>query len=223
LAGLRLWLGFGALFLFSGIGMSSGSITPANVPSGTEFSAGYLVIIHNRRLGPLPAAELRGVGLQGDSWAWRPGLADWQRVEQIDELRPLLYAEPPPLPTALIATTDDTGTPPSVTDFRRAMPFVAGIVLCYLLTAPLLSLLKLVGLGGGVIERLAADLPFRICCAVACYFLSRTVHLPHAWAWAIPSVLNPLIGLVETIGLAVFARRRLKAAGIPMGFFGPRT
>jgi hypothetical protein len=103
------------------------------------------------------------------------------------------------------------------------MPFVASIVLCYLLTAPVLSLLKLVGLGGGMIERLAADLPLRICCAAASYFLARTVHLPHAWAWAVPSVLNPLVGLVETIGLAVFARRRLKAAGIPMGFFGPRT
>ena len=194
----------------------------ADLPTGSQSPDGYFVVVHGRRLGPLAMTELRNAGVTRDSWAWRPGLADWCRAEQIDELQQVLFAEPPPLPTAVPVEAVASDVQPSVVDFKRAMPFVAGIVLCYLLLGPLLSVLSLIGLHGGVIEWFIVEIPFRVCCAGASFLRARALRLPVPWAWAIPSVLEPRIGMIESVGLAVFARRRLKAAGVAMGFFGPR-
>jgi len=195
---------------------------PAAASAGAQSSSDFFVVVNGRRLGPIAVTELRTAGITRDSWAWRPGMPDWQRAVQIDELRQLLFAEPPPLPTAVPVEAVVTDIKPSVVDFKRAMPFIAGIVLCYLMTAPVLWLLSLIGLGGGIVERLIAELPLRICGAGASFFLARATRLPLAWAWAVPALLNPLIGLVTAIGLAVFVRRWLKGASVAMGFFGPR-
>jgi hypothetical protein len=194
----------------------------AGVPTGSQSPDGYFVVVNGRRFGPLGVSDLRSVGVTESSWAWHPGLSNWQRVEQIEKLRQLLFAEPPPLPMAVPADAVAPDAAPSVVDFKRAVPFLAGIVLVYLLTGPALWLLSSIGMGGGIVERLVAELPLRICGAGASFFLARATRLPLAWAWAVPALLNPFIGLAAAIGLAVFARRRLKAAGVAMGFFGPR-
>ncbi len=200
--------------------MSTASSASATLHHGPAI---YYVIVNGRRLGPLPAAELRGVGLKNDSWVWRPGVSDWQRAEQIDELRTLLNTATPPSPKAIVADTAHHNAPVSIVDFQSAMTFVAGIVLCYLVTGPLLSLFSWIGLGGGVIGWFIEQIPIRVCCSGAGFFFARATHLPFVWGWAIPAVLNPLIGSIEAVGLVVFARHRLKAAGIPMGLFGPRS
>lgn len=197
----------------------------AVAPSATDArlpTAGYFVVVDGRRLGPLSLAELTSTAFNVDSWTLAPGSRDWQRAEQIDVLRQAILT-PPPLPTAVPAEIPAPDPNISVAAFKPAVRFLGGIVLCYLLTAPVLWLASLVGLGGGIVGGFVAELPIRACEAGACFYFARATRLPLPGAWALPGILSPPIGLLEAIGLAIFGRRRFKAAGITLGFFGPRN
>ncbi len=63
----------------------------------------YWVIINNEQRGPLQLDELRGLGINAHTPVWRPGLADWCRAGNLDELAPLLVTVPqPPVPSGRI-------------------------------------------------------------------------------------------------------------------------
>jgi hypothetical protein len=51
----------------------------------------------NHRRGPFPVEQLPAQGLTADTLVWREGMADWQRAEDVIELRPFL-----PVPRDLI-------------------------------------------------------------------------------------------------------------------------
>lgn len=64
------------------------------------MSQQYYISDGNTRRGPFPPEHLVANGLTGESLVWREGMADWQRADQLPELRPYLpMAAPlPPQP-----------------------------------------------------------------------------------------------------------------------------
>jgi hypothetical protein len=62
----------------------------------------YYLADQGQRRGPFPLQELAAQGLTPDTLVWREGMPDWQRADEVIELRPYLppppgqYAPPPP-------------------------------------------------------------------------------------------------------------------------------
>ena len=56
----------------------------------------YYLADGGQRRGPFPIEQLRAQGLTPDTLVWCPGMAQWERAEDVIELRPYLPAQPPP-------------------------------------------------------------------------------------------------------------------------------
>ena len=71
---------------------------PPPIPQETQF----FVFVNNRQLGgqtrnDIAAMLMQGVA-NGETLAWKPGIAKWDRIANIPELAALLGTVPPPLP-----------------------------------------------------------------------------------------------------------------------------
>lgn len=179
----------------------------------------YYVVVAGRRAGPIDAKSLKDVELHRDAWVWREGLSDWQRAEDVAEVAGLLRSLPPPFPTPAAASTDACERLKS--DFRRATPFIVAALLCYFATAPVLAALTGFGTVGKVASFLVAELPVRLCGAAMAFYFARGLGLPLPIGWSVPSLVHPVFTLITGPALAYLAQKRLKQAGVPMGFFGP--
>lgn len=62
-----------------------------------------------RQQGPVSADKLSALGVKGHTMVWKQGMAEWQRANSIENLRPFLYAE-------------DTIRNPYARDERQATP-----------------------------------------------------------------------------------------------------
>jgi hypothetical protein len=78
---------------------------PAQAPPPLPGSGRrYHVAVASNPAGPFPVEELRAraqVGqLERSTLVWSEGMAQWQAAAEVEELKPLFAAVPPPLPGA---------------------------------------------------------------------------------------------------------------------------
>ena len=61
-------------------------------PPPPVTGANYFVLINNDKLGPLNIQEVRKMFQEGkinrQTWIWKQGMQDWDRMENISELFP---------------------------------------------------------------------------------------------------------------------------------------
>ena len=55
----------------------------------------YYLADGGQRRGPFPIEQLRAQGLTPDTLVWRPGMAQWERAEDVIEVRPFLPIQQP--------------------------------------------------------------------------------------------------------------------------------
>ena len=60
----------------------------------------YIALPGKKRIGPFGKNELLSNGLRPDSLVWAQGMSGWQRADQVDDLKDLFVASPPPMPQA---------------------------------------------------------------------------------------------------------------------------
>jgi hypothetical protein len=75
-----------------------GAAVPPPLPQETQF----FVFVNNQQLGgqtrnDIAAMLMKGVA-NGETLAWKPGMAQWDKISNIPELSDLLGTIPPPLP-----------------------------------------------------------------------------------------------------------------------------
>jgi len=74
------------------------SSAPPPLPQQKSFH----VAINGESKGPLPVAQLQSLVNDGsmtrDSLVWTDGMANWQKASEVDDLKKLFSATPPPLP-----------------------------------------------------------------------------------------------------------------------------
>ena len=198
------------------------NITTATIAAPDSATIGYYVVLAGHRLGPINVAELAGYDLRPDTWVWHIGLPDWRRAESVPELSVLLRGAPPPLPS-VAATLQTDAVNNFRRNYRRAMPFVVGILLCYLGTAPILALVDLSDIRSEWLPWFVRQIPIRICGAGTAFFLARAIRLPFPPIWAIPSVVHPALVLLSAVALGATALRSAKRQGLQLGFFGVRS
>ena len=197
-------------------------IAKATIASPDLETNGYHVVLAGHRLGPINGVGLVAYDLRPDTWVWHPGLPDWRRAEDVAELSDLLRVLPPPLPSAA-ATFQSEAANAFRRNYRCAIPFVAGIVLCYLGTGPLLSLLDLSGLRSAMLAWFVVEVPARVCGAGAAFFFARAIRLQLPPLWAIPSLVHPALALLSAVGLGAATLRCAKRLGLRLGFLGVRS
>ena len=83
----------------SGMNQPAGGIaTPPPVPV-----VAYHVVINGQAAGPFDLAALKQMALAGQftvaSLVWKAGMAEWQKAEMVDELKPVFAEVPPAIPT----------------------------------------------------------------------------------------------------------------------------
>lgn len=83
----------------SGMNQPAGGIaTPPPVPV-----VAYHVVINGQAAGPFDLAALKQMALAGQftvaSLVWKAGMAEWQKAEMVDELKPVFAEVPPAVPT----------------------------------------------------------------------------------------------------------------------------
>lgn len=71
-------------------------------PTQLTTPQAYYVIVDGTRVGPLTGPELSKLITQHkvtkDTYAWIPGMPNWQTVEQIPSILKLVALTPPPVP-----------------------------------------------------------------------------------------------------------------------------
>jgi hypothetical protein len=71
---------------------------PAQIEAGKQSAAGVWVAIEGQRAGPFDEAELRKLITDGrvtkSTQVWRPGMAQWQTVENTPEVLRLVVLAP---------------------------------------------------------------------------------------------------------------------------------
>jgi hypothetical protein len=71
----------------------------AQIEAGKQAAAGVWVAIEGQRAGPFDEAELRTLIMNGrvtkSTQVWRPGMAQWQAVENTPEVLRLVVLAPP--------------------------------------------------------------------------------------------------------------------------------
>ena len=72
----------------------------------------YFLADGGQRRGPFPIDQLYAQGLTPDTLVWRAGMAQWERAEDVIELRPYLPAQPPP-PMPCVLPFQAPCTPPA--------------------------------------------------------------------------------------------------------------
>ncbi|MDE7024794.1 MAG: CD225/dispanin family protein [Paramuribaculum sp.] len=91
----------------------------------------YWVIIDDRKIGPLSADELGHMRICPDTPVWRPGLADWCRASELQEISSYIShgAVPPPITPVppmpnprIMYSSQIPGAPAQRTDPRNQAP-----------------------------------------------------------------------------------------------------
>lgn len=189
--------------------------------SGLDQPSAYYAVVAGHRLGPCTIAELARYSIYGDTWIWYEGLPGWTRADAVQQLRLILVAAVVDNAKGSTLTTEEAASRSS--DFRRAMPFVAGVLIFFWFTPPLIDLVATVGVRDALVVAMIKEAPIRLSGFGAAFFLARALRLPLPWAWALPTLIRPAIVLVATIVLGVAARIRLRTLNIPMGLLGPKS
>jgi len=74
----------------------------ASAPPPLPQQKSFHVAINGESKGPLPVAQLQGLVNDGsmtrESLVWTDGMANWQKASEVDDLKKLFSATPPPLP-----------------------------------------------------------------------------------------------------------------------------
>jgi predicted Zn finger-like uncharacterized protein len=97
-----------------------GATVDASAPVGSDSAEthaaeapadGWHVVINGEQVGPLSPAEIRGKvqagELDGETYAWREGFGDWQKLAAIDDFRDLVPAAPAPSADATKRSNSD--------------------------------------------------------------------------------------------------------------------
>jgi membrane protease subunit (stomatin/prohibitin family) len=104
LMGAGIGLGIGA-----GIGNNMGGISsnlnvnpfPPNPNSGI-FNSPYYFLINGQQIGPIKDEEIKALvgrkSINLETYAWKAGMANWEKIQNISELINLYFNSPPPLP-----------------------------------------------------------------------------------------------------------------------------
>lgn len=85
----------------------------------------YFFVESNQLKGPFTSEELKSKNLRPETMIWHEGLKDWTRASELDELKPLFGATPPPL-------NRNTAAPPALSIRKKSLPLwriVAGTAL----------------------------------------------------------------------------------------------
>lgn len=58
----------------------------------------YFIIRNKKKEGPFSFEEIRDMKLFNDVLVWKEGLKEWKPAKEIEELKSITFAEPPPVP-----------------------------------------------------------------------------------------------------------------------------
>jgi len=102
--GMGMGMGFA---MANQMGQSMNHQQPSSTPSASAppplpQQKSYHIAINGESKGPLPISQLQALVSEGsmtrESLVWTDGMADWQKALEVDGLKKLFSATPPPLP-----------------------------------------------------------------------------------------------------------------------------